>query len=72
VTTLDRRPPVAVTPSGLLSVPEAAQRLKVTDRFIRRLIFERRIPYVKLGRHVRIQESDLEAFVHAGRIPTSR
>jgi hypothetical protein len=35
---------------------------------VRRLIFERRIPYTKLGRHVRIAASDLDAFIAAGRI----
>jgi excisionase family DNA binding protein len=52
----------------LLTVKEAADRLGTAERFIRRLIFERRIPYTKLGRHVRIATSDLDAFVHAGRV----
>ena len=37
-------------------------------RFVRRLIAERRIAYVKLGRHVRIAAGDLEAFIVAGRV----
>jgi excisionase family DNA binding protein len=37
-------------------------------RFVRRLIFERRIAYTKLGRHVRIAASDLDAYVTAGRV----
>jgi excisionase family DNA binding protein len=37
-------------------------------RFVRRLIFERRIAYTKLGRHVRIAATDLDALVAAGRI----
>jgi excisionase family DNA binding protein len=52
----------------LLTVKEAADRLGTADRFIRRLIFERRIAYTKLGRHVRIAARDLDAFVRAGRI----
>ena len=52
----------------LLTVKEAADRLGTAERFIRRLIFERRIPYTKLGRHVRIAASDLDAFIAAGRI----
>jgi len=35
---------------------------------VRRLILERRIAYTKLGRHVRIAASDLDAFIAAGRI----
>jgi hypothetical protein len=29
---------------------------------------ERRIPFIKLGRHVRIAKSDLDAFIAAGRV----
>jgi excisionase family DNA binding protein len=52
----------------LLTVDEAAERLGTSARFIRRLIAERRIAYVKLGRHVRIAAEDLEAFIVAGRV----
>jgi excisionase family DNA binding protein len=52
----------------LLTAGEAADRLGTTERFIRRLIFERRIAYTKLGRHVRIAARDLDAFVRAGRV----
>jgi excisionase family DNA binding protein len=52
----------------LLTVDEAADRLGTSVRFIRRLIFERRIAYTKLGRHVRIATHDLEAFIQAGRV----
>jgi excisionase family DNA binding protein len=52
----------------LLTVEEAAERLGTSVRFMRRLIFERRIAYTKLGRHVRIATSDLDAFITAGRI----
>jgi excisionase family DNA binding protein len=52
----------------LLSPQEAADQLGTSLRFVRRLVLERRIPFIKLGRHVRIAASDLEAFVAAGRI----
>ena len=52
----------------LLSVGQAAERLGTSDRFVRRLIAERRIAYTKLGRHVRIDPDDLDAFVSAGRV----
>ncbi len=51
----------------LLTVEEAADRLGTSVRFIRRLVAERRIAYVKVGRHVRIGEDDLAGFVAAGR-----
>ena len=52
----------------LLSVEQAAERLGTSVRFVRRLVFERRIAYVKLGRHVRISSRDLDAFIEAGRV----
>lgn len=52
----------------LLTVDQAAERLATQPRFIRRLIAERRIPYVKLGHHVRIDTADLDSFVEAGRV----
>ena len=42
----------------LLTVEQAAERLGTSVRFVRRLIAERRIAYVKVGRHVRIAEAD--------------
>ncbi len=58
----------------LMTVDEAASALNTTPRFIRRLIAERRICFHHVGRHVRIRERDLEAFVAAGRVepPTIR
>ena len=52
----------------LLSVEQAAERLGTSVRFVRRLVFERRIAYVKLGRHVRITGRDLDAFIAARRV----
>src|SRR4029077_18283087 len=45
-----------------------AERMRTKPRFIRRLIAERRIEYVKVGRHVRISEPALAAFIAAGRV----
>jgi excisionase family DNA binding protein len=55
----------------LLSVEEAAERLGTSTRFVRRLIFERRIAFVKVGRHVRIP-GDLDAYIAAGRVDALR
>ena len=52
----------------LLTVEEAADRLGTSVRFVRRLVLERRIAYIKVGRHVRISEADLSGFVTAGRV----
>ncbi len=52
----------------LLTVDQAAERLGTSPRFIRRLVAERRIAFTKLGKHVRIDSADLDAFVAAGRV----
>jgi len=50
----------------LLTVEEAAERLNTSVRFPRRLIEERRIAFIHVGRNVRIPEAALEAFIAAG------
>ncbi|RLL67716.1 helix-turn-helix domain-containing protein [Streptomyces sp. Z26] len=52
-----------VTVEKLLSVQEVAEILGTTIRFPRRLIEERRITFVKVGRHVRIPESAVQQFI---------
>jgi excisionase family DNA binding protein len=57
----------------LLTVREVADILATSERFPRRLIAERRIKFVRVGRHVRIPESALREFIDAGMIdPDSR
>jgi excisionase family DNA binding protein len=52
----------------LLTVDQVAELLGTTVRFPRRLIEERRITFVKVGRHVRIPESAVSAFVVANTV----
>jgi excisionase family DNA binding protein len=57
----------------LLTVEQVAERLGTSVRFPRRLIEERRIMFVKVGRHVRIPESALDAYVTANMVlPVAR
>lgn len=51
-----------------LSVAEAAEYLSTSERFVRRLVAERRVPFHKVGRYVRFSAVDLDAFVQQGRI----
>jgi excisionase family DNA binding protein len=55
-----------------LSVDQAAELLGTTVRFPRRLVAERRITFVHVGRHVRIPRSALEEFIHEGTVEASR
>lgn len=56
----------------LMTVPEVAEYLSTSDRFVRRLVAERRIPFVKVGRHVRIHLSAVDAFLAAGSVDSVR
>jgi excisionase family DNA binding protein len=50
----------------LLTVAEVAELLSTSERFPRRLIEQRRIRFVRVGRHVRIPESALREFIASG------
>ncbi|MBQ1088229.1 excisionase family DNA-binding protein [Streptomyces sp. B93] len=55
-----------------LNVAQVAELLGTTVRFPRRLIEERRITYVKVGRHVRIPESAVRAYIEANTVHPRR
>lgn len=57
-------------PTQLLTVEQAAAYLGTGERFVRRLIAQRRIPFIKLGKHVRLERSALDHFIDVGRIPS--
>ena len=67
-TTDERRSPG----DPLLTVAEASEYLGTGERFIRRLITERRISFVKVGKYVRLERSALDALVDAGRVHSQR
>jgi excisionase family DNA binding protein len=52
----------------LLSVREVAELLGTSERFPRRLIADRRIEFVRVGRHVRIPVSALREFIKEGTV----
>jgi excisionase family DNA binding protein len=54
----------------LLTVPEAAQALRMTCAGIRRWLLERRIGYVHCGRLVRIPLSEIERILREGFCPS--
>jgi len=53
--------------SPLLDLPAVAERLGVNHRHIRRLVVERRIPYVKWGHLLRFDPAELEAWLDRAR-----
>jgi excisionase family DNA binding protein len=55
-------------PAELLTIDQAAERIAMSTRYVRRLVAERRIPSYRLGRSVRIDPADLAAHITAGRV----
>jgi excisionase family DNA binding protein len=60
--------PGPVLPAELLTIEDAAHRIGMSVRYIRRAVAERQIAFHRLGRSIRIDPADLAAFVHAGRV----
>lgn len=60
------------TVERLLTVDQAAEVLGTTVRFPRRLVSERRIRFVKVGRHVRIPASALAEYIERGTVEPRR
>lgn len=53
---------------GWVGTTEAAERLGVVPRTLYRLIDEGAIPAFKMGRVIRLKESDLDAFLERNRV----
>ena len=51
-----------------LTLTQAAAYLNVSERFVRRLVAERRIAFHKVGHFLRFRATDLDAFLEAGRV----
>lgn len=51
-----------------LDVQAAADWLGVEERFIRRLVAERRVTFYKVGKHLRFDGADLDEFLAASRV----
>ncbi len=51
----------------LLSIEQVAERLGVNVRHVRRLVFERRISYVKWGHLLRFDPASVDRFIEANK-----
>jgi excisionase family DNA binding protein len=52
----------------LLTIPEAAELLKISVSGMRRLQQRRRIPFIKIGGSIRFARQDLLSFVQSNRM----
>jgi excisionase family DNA binding protein len=50
---------------------ELAERLGVTPRHVRRLVAEKRVPYVKVGRFVRFDPAAIASWLDQSRVTVS-
>lgn len=53
----------------LLTIPELVERLGTSTRHIRRLIDERRIPYLKVGKLIRFDADEINRWLDDTRVP---
>jgi excisionase family DNA binding protein len=53
----------------LLTIDQLAERLGVSIRHIRRLIAERRVPYLKVGWFIRFDPAEIAAWLDGTRHP---
>jgi excisionase family DNA binding protein len=53
----------------LKSLPQAAEELGITVSCLRSWIYRRSVPYVKVGRAVRIAEGTIERIIADGTVP---
>lgn len=53
---------------ALVDIETAARRLGVDVRFMRRLVFEKRLPYYKVGKFVRFDPADIETWLGERRV----
>jgi excisionase family DNA binding protein len=64
----DRSASPSVATSGLLDVNLLARRLGVSERFIRRLVDERRVPFLKIGKFVRFDPAEIDEWIEGQRV----
>ena len=55
----------------LITISDVAEYLGVSIRHVRRLVFERRIPYLKWGHLLRFDIDDINAWLADLRVPAA-
>lgn len=53
----------------LLPVHEVAKRLCIRPGTVRLYLWQRRLPFVRVGRLVRVRESDVDRFIKVNTVP---
>ena len=61
-------PNLGSEPGSLIDTATVAARLRVTERFVRRLVDERRIPFLKIGKFVRFDPDEIAEWIDEQRV----
>jgi excisionase family DNA binding protein len=54
--------------TGLIDIASVGDRLGVSVRYVRRLVAERRIPYVKVGHLLRFDPAEVDEWIDRARV----
>ena len=65
-------PPTPTIDAPLLDTEAVAQTLGITRRHVQRLVSERRIPFIKVGRFVRFDPASLNVWLDRQRVEPER
>ena len=57
------------TARPLMDLPAVAERLGVNHRHVRRLVAERRIPFIKWGHLLRFDPDEIDEWLARSRVP---
>ncbi len=71
MTTDERIPAREIRRPKLLTLKQVADQLSVNERHVRRLVAERRIPYVKWGHLLRFDPDEIAEWLDGGRRRTA-
>ena len=71
----EHRPPTGQTAAleqlpQLLDMQTLARKLSTSERHLRRLVAERRIPFIKWGHLIRFDPVEIAEWVEAARVPS--
>ena len=56
----------------LMTMDQLAARLGVTRRHVRRLVDERRVPFLRVGRFIRFDPAEIADWLNCNRVPGSQ
>jgi excisionase family DNA binding protein len=65
---MTREQVITLNDSEMLTTEQAALRMNMSARHVRRLVTERRIPFHKIGRSVRLASADVAQYLASTRI----